>query len=199
LSYLLDTNTCIRYLNGQSENVRARLERLTPDETVLCSVVKAELLYGGAKSTLGERSFARLNRFLSLFNSLAFDDRSAAVYGAIRADLERRGTPIGPYDLMIAAIALASDSILVTHNSRELEESATSSTKIGSKALQSASLTCFTLVIWTGRSVGRWSLIWWRRRESNPRPKKPAVQSLRVYPVLLFQRLSIKPARAKAA
>jgi tRNA(fMet)-specific endonuclease VapC len=54
-----------------------------------------------------------------LFNSLAFDDRSAAVYGAIRADLERRRVPIGPNDLMIAAIALASDSILVTHNTPE--------------------------------------------------------------------------------
>lgn len=119
MSYLLDTNACIRYLNGQSENVKARLERLTPDEIRLCSVVKAELLYGAAKSATGEGSLARLNRFFSLFNSLAFDDRSAVVYGALRADLERRGRLIGPNDLMIAAIALANDSILVTHNTRE--------------------------------------------------------------------------------
>jgi tRNA(fMet)-specific endonuclease VapC len=119
LSYLLDTNTCIRYLNGQSENVKQRLERLTPDEILLCSVVKAELLYGAAKGAVGERTLARLNRFFSLFNSLAFDDRSAAAYGALRADLERRGLLIGPNDLMIAAIALAYDSILVTHNTRE--------------------------------------------------------------------------------
>lgn len=119
MSYLLDTNTCIRYLNGQTENVKARLERLKPDEIVLCSVVKAELLYGATKSTISERTFSRLNRFFSLFNSLAFDDRSAVVYGVIRADLERRGMPIGPNDLMIAAIALASDSTLVTHNTKE--------------------------------------------------------------------------------
>jgi tRNA(fMet)-specific endonuclease VapC len=119
LSYLLDTNTCIRYLNGQPESVKARLERLTPDEVIVCSVVKAELLYGATKSTVSERTFSRLSRFFSLFNSLAFDDRSAVVYGAIRADLERRGTPIRPNDLMIAAIALASDSILVTHNTGE--------------------------------------------------------------------------------
>lgn len=119
MSYLLDTNTCIRYLNGQSENIKTRLERLTPEDVVLCSVVKAELLYGAAKSTVGERTLARLNRFFSLFNPLAVNDRSAVAYGAIRADLDRRGLPIGPNDLMIAAIALASDSVLVTHNTRE--------------------------------------------------------------------------------
>ena len=119
MSYLLDTNACIRYLNGQSENIKTRLEQLRPDEVVLCSVVKAELLYGAAKSNVGERTLARLDRFFSLFNSLPFDDRSAAAYGAIRADLERRGVPIGPNDLMIAAIAVANDSILVAHNTRE--------------------------------------------------------------------------------
>jgi tRNA(fMet)-specific endonuclease VapC len=139
LSYLLDTNTCIRYLNGQSENVKKRLERLRPDDVLLCSVVKAEFVYGAAKSNVGERTRARLNQFVygaaksnvgertrarlnqfcGTFNSLPFDDRSATMYGAIRADLERRGTPIGPNDLMVAAIALASGSILVTHNTRE--------------------------------------------------------------------------------
>ena len=119
MSYLLDTNTCIRYLNGRSENIQARLRTLTPDNVVLCSVVKAELLYGAAKSNVGERTLTRLNQFFSAFSSLPFDDRSATAYGAIRADLERRGVPIGPNDLLVAAIALASDSILVTHNARE--------------------------------------------------------------------------------
>lgn len=119
MRYLLDTNTCIRYLNRQSENIKARLEQLAPDDVVLCSVVKAELLYGAAKSIAGERTLARLNQFFRSFDSLAFDDRSAAAYGTIRADLERRGVPIGPNDLMIAAIAVANDSILVTHNTRE--------------------------------------------------------------------------------
>lgn len=119
MSFLLDTNTCIRYLNGQSENIKTRLEQLRPHDVVLCSVVKAELLYGATKSNAGERTLGRLNRFFKLFESLPFDDRSAATYGAVRADLERRGLLIGPNDLMIAAIALASDSILITHNTRE--------------------------------------------------------------------------------
>lgn len=119
MSYLLDTNVCIRYLNGQSNSIRARLERLGPDDINLCSVVKAELLYGAAKSRASEHILVRLNRFFNQFRSLPFDDRSASVYGTLRADLEKRGTLIGPNDLMIGAIALANDSILVTHNSRE--------------------------------------------------------------------------------
>jgi tRNA(fMet)-specific endonuclease VapC len=121
LTYLLDTNTCIRYLNGQSANIKLRMEQLRPADITLCSIVKAELLYGAAKSSSGERAFERLNRFFSLFDSLSFDDRSASAYGTIRADLEKRGVPIGPNDLMIAAIALVNDSILVTHNRREFE------------------------------------------------------------------------------
>lgn len=121
MSYLFDTNTCIRYLNGQSVSIKTRLEQLRPNDIKLCSVVKAELLYGAAKSNVGERTLMRLKRFFDAFISLPFDDRSAAVYGDIRAKLERQGTPIGPNDLMIAAIALANDLILVTHNLREFE------------------------------------------------------------------------------
>ena len=119
MSYLLDTNSCIRYLNGQSESIKARLERLSPRDITPCSVIKAELLYGAAKSSVRERTLTRLNRFFTEFESLSFDDRSAAAYGTIRAELEKRGVVIGPNDLMIAAIAVASDSILVTHNTRE--------------------------------------------------------------------------------
>lgn len=107
MTYLLDTNTCIRYLNGQSASIRTRLERSTPEEISLCSVVKAELLYGTAKNQAAECTFAHLRRFFELFRSLPFDDRSATAYGEIRADLERRGVSIGANDLMIAAIPAA--------------------------------------------------------------------------------------------
>ena len=70
MSYLLDTNTCIRYLNGQSVTIKTRLERLRPEDITLCSVVEAELLYGAAKSSIGERTLARLRRFFSQFESL---------------------------------------------------------------------------------------------------------------------------------
>jgi tRNA(fMet)-specific endonuclease VapC len=125
LIYLLDTNTCVRYLNGRSASIKARLEQSKPEDLTLCSVVKAELLYGAAKSNIAERTLARLNIFFDVFTSLTFDDSAAAAYGNIRADLEKHGMPIGPNDLMIAAIALANGLILVTHNQREFGRVAT--------------------------------------------------------------------------
>jgi tRNA(fMet)-specific endonuclease VapC len=110
MSYLLDTNTCIAYLNGRAVGVRRRLQALPPAEVTLCSVVKAELLYGASKSTNPPAVLAKLQRFFTPLTSLPFDDAAAQAYGAIRAGLEQAGTPIGPNDLMIAAIALAGNA-----------------------------------------------------------------------------------------
>ncbi len=93
MSYLLDTNACIRYLNGHSENIKARLERLTPEDVVLYSVVKAELLYGAGKSNAGERTFARLNGFFNLFKSLPLtivQPLYTARFASIWRDMDRR-------------------------------------------------------------------------------------------------------------
>lgn len=117
--HLLDSNTCIRYLNGQSESIRRNLEARRPEEIVLCSVVKAELIYGAVKSARRESNLDKLRRFSEPFSSLPFDDAAAEVYGRIRTHLERSGKPIGPNDLLIAAIAIAHGATLVTHNTGE--------------------------------------------------------------------------------
>ena len=119
MRHLLDTNVCIRYLNGQSESIRRQLLQRSPEEIVLCSVVKAELFYGSLKSGNPARNLERQRQFVSRFVSLPFADRAAESYGRIRVQLERAGTPIGPNDLMIAAIAVAHDVVLITHNTRE--------------------------------------------------------------------------------
>ncbi len=119
MTYLLDANTCINYLNGRSEPIRRRIESLRPDNLALCSVVKAELLYSAVKSGRSAENFAKLRRFFARFPSLPFDDAAAEVYGRIRARLERVGSPIGPNDLLIAATALAHQRTLVTHNQDE--------------------------------------------------------------------------------
>lgn len=90
-----------------------------PEQLFVCSVVKAELFYGAAKSQHPERTRQSQHLFLQPFRSLDFDDRSAEHYATIRAELERQGTPIGPNDLMIAAIALANELTLVTANQSE--------------------------------------------------------------------------------
>ncbi|HAJ58303.1 MAG TPA: VapC toxin family PIN domain ribonuclease [Cyanobacteria bacterium UBA8543] len=120
VTYLLDSNVCIRLLNeSASSNMAQKLAELTPDDIRLCSVVKSELYYGAYKSTRRNRNLANLNRFFSQFISLPFDDNAAAIAGQVRAQLDVAGTPIGSNDLLIAAIALSNDLTLVTHNTRE--------------------------------------------------------------------------------
>jgi tRNA(fMet)-specific endonuclease VapC len=119
MSYLLDTNTCIRYLNGKSENIRDQLESKLPEDIVVCSVVKAELFYGALKSAKPEENLKKVHRFLDRFVSLPFDDKASEEYGKIRSKLEKTGTPIGPNDLLIAAITVVNDVTLVTHNTSE--------------------------------------------------------------------------------
>ena len=119
MAYLLDTNTCIRYLNGRAPRILQHLQALPQSEILVCAIVKAEMYYGAMKSVDPARTLARQRVFLDAFASLPFDDAAAEAYGRWRAELARRGTPIGPNDLMIAAIALAHDLTLVTHNTTE--------------------------------------------------------------------------------
>ena len=79
----------------------------------------AELEYGASKSSRRVQNRTAIYNFLSAFEIISFDTRDAEIYGIIRAELERRGKPIGPYDLQLAAQALAKDLILVTNNTRE--------------------------------------------------------------------------------
>ena len=117
--YLPDTNALICFLNPGLSLVKTRLLSVDPKKIRLCSIVKAELYYGAMKSLRSAENMALLDEFFANFGSLPFDDDAAIKYGEVRSDLARLGTPIGPNDLMIAAIALVHDAILVTHNSRE--------------------------------------------------------------------------------
>jgi tRNA(fMet)-specific endonuclease VapC len=119
VTYLLDTNACVVYLNGRAPRLRERLRRTTPSEMVVCSVVKAELFYGSRKSKNPAENLQRQQSFLAQYESVPFDDAAAVAYAGLRLHLEVGGTPIGGNDMMIAAIAIANSLILVTHNSRE--------------------------------------------------------------------------------
>jgi tRNA(fMet)-specific endonuclease VapC len=119
MRYLLDTNVCVMYLNGRSVAVRDRLLATPLEEMAVCSVVKAEMFYGAMRSHNPTRTLERQRSFLEQFASLPFGDEAAIVFGQIRARLASAGTPIGAYDLQIAAISLANNLTLVTHNTRE--------------------------------------------------------------------------------
>jgi len=115
---LLDTNIWIAFLK-RDRTILARLRETSPTEVRLCSVVKAELLYGARKSQRVEQNLRTLEILFGLYQSLGFDDEAAHDYGALRAQLEREGRPIGGNDLLIASIAVASDLTVVTRNERE--------------------------------------------------------------------------------
>lgn len=117
--YLLDTNVCIRYLNGRAPAIRTHLQAHHPGEIRVCAVVKSELFAGAMKSARPTGNLAKQQAFLAPFISLPFDDPAAESYATVRAHLEKQGTPVGPYDMQIAAIALANRCILVTNNTIE--------------------------------------------------------------------------------
>ncbi|MCK6529931.1 type II toxin-antitoxin system VapC family toxin [Myxococcota bacterium] len=117
--WLLDTNICIFLIRQKSPRVLDRLRTLDIESVGISSITLAELEYGVAKSAQSERNRAALAAFVAPLGVMPFDDAAAERYGAIRADLERSGHPIGSLDMLIAAHAMALGRTLVTHNERE--------------------------------------------------------------------------------
>src|SRR5216684_326138 len=105
--FLLDTNFCVLYVRGKNVLVRQRLAARPASEVCVCSVVLSELYVGALRSAQPAQNRADIDQFAAPFASLPFDDAAADVYSRIRHHLESQGAPIGPYDLQIAAIALA--------------------------------------------------------------------------------------------
>lgn len=119
--YLLDTNVCIHLLNEKHPVILQHLKQHSPADIAICSVVKAELLYGAWRSQRVEANLQLLKAFFAPLQSLAFDDECAEHYGLIHADLLTKGKPIVPNDTFIAAIARAHDATLITHNTSEFQ------------------------------------------------------------------------------
>jgi tRNA(fMet)-specific endonuclease VapC len=92
IQYMLDSNTCIQFLNGKSAQVEQRLRGTKPSNIKLCSVVKAELLYGAFRSNNPSVARAKLETFFAPYESIPFDDAAAAEYGSIRGHLAGAGT-----------------------------------------------------------------------------------------------------------
>ncbi|HZU38055.1 MAG TPA: type II toxin-antitoxin system VapC family toxin [Gemmataceae bacterium] len=121
MSFLRDSNAWIAWLRQNQPKLVARLKQESPANVVLCSVVLGELIYGAERSGAAHRAAnrSRVTQVQGQYASIPFDDLAAEEYGRIRAYLDNQGTPIGPNDTMIAAIALANGCTRVTHNTAE--------------------------------------------------------------------------------
>ena len=118
LRYLLDTNLCISVIRDRPGELRPRFNAEV-DRLCTSSVVLYELHYGAERSTRPADTRRQVERFAARLSVLAFDDEAAAHAADIRADLERRSTTIGPYDLMIAGHARSRGLVVVTGNLKE--------------------------------------------------------------------------------
>lgn len=122
MSFLLDTNVCATVIRGKSIPVRRRLDREIDAGTYLgiSSIVVFELQFGVAKSPHRDANARKLADFLAgPIDVLAFDEEDADRAAGVRAHLAAAGTPIGPYDMLIAGQALRHDLTLVTANVAE--------------------------------------------------------------------------------
>ena len=120
MKYVLDTNTLIYFFKGEGR-VAQHLLAIPPSEIGIPAVVLYEIEVGIAKSTSPQKRKAQLEEFLSLVNIIPLGGPEARIAASLRARLESQGRPIGPYDVLIAACALANNCALVTHNKREFE------------------------------------------------------------------------------
>ena len=118
MKYLLETDTCVFLMSGREPQVHQRMQSIPALDIAISTVTKAEMYSGAARSQQPTQSRERQYNFFSRYNSLAFDDAAADEYGQIDGILKKAGMSIGPLDTQIAAIALAHDLTLVTHNSR---------------------------------------------------------------------------------
>ena len=116
--YVLDTNTLIYFFKGKGK-VSHRLLAISPREIAIPSIVLYELQYGIAKSTSPKKRASQLKELCSLVEVLPFGKEASHRSALIRAHLEKKGTPIGMHDVLIAGTALACHGVLVTNNTKE--------------------------------------------------------------------------------
>ena len=121
MRYLLDTDICIYLIKNRPQNVLKQFRKHQPNEVALSIISLFELEYGAAKSSQPERAKKALEKFLSPLSIFDMDRPAAEEAAIIRARLEKRGTPIGPYDVLIAGLAKSRAMTLVTNNTKEFK------------------------------------------------------------------------------
>ena len=118
MRYMLDTCICSYILKKRPLSVKARFEELAPDALGISAVTLAELYYGAARHPKGDAIRKEIDDFAARLSVVAWDETAADHYGTIHATLEKKGTPIGAMDMLIAAHARSIKAVLVTNDLR---------------------------------------------------------------------------------
>ena len=121
MTFLLDTKICIYIIKNKYIDIVKKMEKVGIENIGVSSITIAEMEYGISKSTKPKESESKLYEFLVPFTVLDFNVSAARYYGKIRNELNRKGTPIGTMDLLIASIAIANRLKIVTNNEKEFE------------------------------------------------------------------------------
>ena len=119
MRYMLDINICIYVIKHKPEKVFRKIQTIHPEDVCISSVTYAELVHGVEKSAAVEKNRLALSMLLANMEILDFDAQAADCYGKIRADLEKKGRPIGPLDMMIAGHGQSLGYTVVTNNVKE--------------------------------------------------------------------------------
>ena len=119
MRYMLDTKICIYAIKHKPEKVFQKLQEVEPEDVCVSSVTYAEFVHGVEKSVAVEKNRLALSMLLANIEILDFNVDAADCYGKIRADLEKKGTPIGPLDMMIAGHVQSLGYTVVTNNVKE--------------------------------------------------------------------------------
>jgi len=119
MEFMLDTNICIYIIKRKPLDVIERFKQTELSRIGISAITLSELSYGVSKSSKPEQNQLALTQFIAPLEILPYGDDAAQYYGALRAHLEKQGTPIGALDMLIAAHALSTDCTLVTNNEKE--------------------------------------------------------------------------------
>ena len=119
MHFLLDTNICIYLIKNRPPEVLEKFKQHPPSEVAISTITLFELEYGAEKSNRKQQAQKALKKFLSPLDIVDLDQAAANEAAIIRAQLEKKGTPIGPYDILIAGLARSRSMTLVTNNTKE--------------------------------------------------------------------------------
>jgi len=119
IKYMLDTNICVYIIKQKPAKVIERFKHADISQIGISSITLSELQYGVSKSSKPEQNQMALSQFVAPLEILPYDDGAAQYYGDLRAGLEKRGTPIGSLDMLIAAHAISLNSVLISNNEKE--------------------------------------------------------------------------------